>query len=337
MITGWQLLEPARRRGVTFVRALVRFGDHAREVEVDKLEVVLEAQIYQTDFTLDDPEVENMKFDFVVWAADGRMWCRGIRDGLAELSWRWSTPESWLRAHGAVVPPVPALRDEIVGIVDRMPLDQLERARDAVRDIVIESRIGPRSQFEEIEDKLQQFELEAMRDEVADAIEKTVALPGVVGLEGLPVSVADRLQQLADAPGGRILLDVGDLTEQELELIADSEIPAELRWNSDEIPPLQRVDLLRNFLGLVGPDAALMKAKWSLMRITALAMEERGIAIDEIAAEVGETPAVLQRWLDYVVRDVSLDRLAAVYHAVAERAGLWPLEWLIGGKPGGDE
>ena len=59
--------------------------------------------------------------------------------------------------------------------------------------------------------------------------------------------------------------------------------------------------------------------------------------IDEIAAEIGETPGVLQRWLDYVVRDVNFDRLSAVYHAVAEKAELWPLEWLIGGKPGGGE
>jgi hypothetical protein len=105
----------------------------------------------------------------------------------------------------------------------------------------------------------------------------------------------------------------------------------------DVVPPLQHVDLLRDFLGLVGADAALMKSKWQLMRITALAIEEHGIAIDEIAAEIGETPQVLQRWLDYVVRDVSLDRLAAVYHTVAEKAELWPLEWLIGGKPGGGE
>jgi hypothetical protein len=99
MITGWDLLEPARRRGANFVRAVVRFGDHAREVDIDRLEPTLEAQIYQDDFALDDPEAENARFDFVVWADDGRMWYRGIRDGLVELASRWSTPESWLAAH----------------------------------------------------------------------------------------------------------------------------------------------------------------------------------------------------------------------------------------------
>jgi hypothetical protein len=204
------------------------------------------------------------------------------------------------------------LRDEIISLVDRMPIDQLERARDAVRDLDIVSRIGPLSQFEEIEEELRQFEAEVT----------------------MPDSVADR-QQLADAPGGRVVLDVGDLSEEELALIADSEIPLELQWSStDEIPPRQHVNLLAD-LGLVGADAALIKAKWQLMRITAIAIEEHGIAIDDVAAEIGELPEVLQRWLDYVVRDVSLDRLAAVYHAVAERAELWPLEWLIGGKSGG--
>lgn len=103
---------------------------------------------------------------------------------------------------------------------------------------------------------------------------------------------------------------------------------------SEPVPPRREVDLLRDILGLEGADAALLKAKWELMRIVALAIDEHGIAIDEIAADIGETPETLQRWLDYVVRDVPFERLAAVHHAVAERAELWPLEWLIGGKPG---
>lgn len=37
--------------------------------------------------------------------------------------------------------------------------------------------------------------------------------------------------------GGRIAIDVGDLTETELKMLADSEIPEHLRWNSDEEPP----------------------------------------------------------------------------------------------------
>jgi hypothetical protein len=64
---------------------------------------------------------------------------------------------------------------------------------------------------------------EPMPDEVADGIEREI-------------DATDRLQQLADT-GGRIALDVGDLTPGELELLADSEIPDELRWNSDVVPP----------------------------------------------------------------------------------------------------
>lgn len=130
MITGWDLLEPARRRGSPFVRAVVRFGDHAREVAVDKLESVLEAQIYQDDFALDDPEVENARFDFVVWAADGRLWYRGIRDGLVELGAMWATPEAWLAAHDRSleilshipdVPPEPGddLPDDVADAIER--------------------------------------------------------------------------------------------------------------------------------------------------------------------------------------------------------------------------
>jgi hypothetical protein len=227
-----------------------------------------------------------------------------------------------------------ALRGEIISLVDRMPIDLLERARDAVRDIDIVSRIGPLSQFEEIEEELRQVEAEPLPEDIASAIEREVVPPLVVVPQGPPDSAAKRLQQLADAPGGRIVLDVGELSEEELALIEDSEIPEELRWNSNDIPPRVHVDLLAD-LGLFGSDAALMKAKWALMRITALAIEDHGVAVADVATEVGETPEQLQRWLDYMIRDVSLDRLAAVYHAVAERAELWPLEWLIGGKPGG--
>lgn len=74
-----------------------------------------------------------------------------------------------------------------------------------------------------------------MPDDIAAAVEREVTLPGVVSPESLPDSVAERLQQLADAPGGRIVLDVGDLTEAEFDLIADSEIPPDLRWSSTDM------------------------------------------------------------------------------------------------------
>lgn len=86
---------------------------------------------------------------------------------------------------------------------------------------------------------------ERMRDVIAEraaradpeavlkALDEIADQPPEPGDE-MPDGVAERLQQLADAPGSRIVLDVGDLTEEELEMIADSEIPPELRWNSTE-------------------------------------------------------------------------------------------------------
>lgn len=48
----------------------------------------------------------------------------------------------------------------------------------------------------------------------------------------------DRRQQIAEA-GGRLILDVGDLTQSELDAIADSEIPEELRWDSSDLDDLE--------------------------------------------------------------------------------------------------
>lgn len=81
----------------------------------------------------------------------------------------------------------------------------------------------------------------------------------------------------------------------------------------------------------------LNRAKWELVRIAALALEDAGLSAIDVAGDVGEAKETLQRWLDGVVHDVSLDRLAHLYAIVAERTGKWPLEWLIGGKPGEPE
>lgn len=216
MITGWELLEPARRQGARFVRAVVRFGDHAREVPLDQLEMTLEAQVYQTDFVLDDPESENARFDFVVWSADGTMWYRAIRDGLVELGSKWSTPESWLAAHGASLPLKDAVARNSVGM--GLASDFVGAMLDAGFTSDEIDRHTALAIFGRQTDEMASGD--EMPDDVADAIEG---------------QVAERLQQLADAPGGRVVLDVGDLSPHELELIADSEIPSELRWTIEDV------------------------------------------------------------------------------------------------------
>lgn len=168
---------------------------------------------------------------------------------------------------------IKALRDEIISLVDRMPLDQLERARDVVRDIDIESRIGTRSQFEEIEEELRQFELEPLPDDIAAAIEREVVPPLVVHPEGLPDSVAARLQEIADR---------------------HPELPRD-------------------------PDRRL-----EVLRLIVFALEAGGITGHEqpdFAAEHGEPPDFFPRHRASRCRDVSLDRLAALYDVAAQRVG----------------
>jgi uncharacterized protein (DUF433 family) len=93
------------------------------------------------------------------------------------------------------------------------------------------------------------------------------------------------------------------------------------------------LELLR---GTKPPDAVL-RAKWELARVTALALEDAGLSVADVAGDVGETAETLERWLDGILHDVSLDRLAQIYAVVAARTGKWPLDWLIGGKPGATE
>lgn len=222
MITGWELLEPARRQGARFVRAVVRFGDHAHEVALDRLGATLEAQVYQDDFALDDPEVENQKFDFVVWDDADRLWYRSIRDGLVELRSMPSTPLSWLAAQQARL-----------SQFDELDIER-ERYESARSDLG--SLADGEYEAVPITPELEQRHADDMR-------KRGLAMPGRVGPEGLPDSVAERLPQLADAPGGRIVLDVGDLSAEELELIADSEIPPALRWSSEDGLPPHMIEL----------------------------------------------------------------------------------------------
>jgi hypothetical protein len=77
-------------------------------------------------------------------------------------------------------------------------------------------------------DALAEIGIAAIEDVLGDR------LPVVVRPEGLPDSVAERLQQLADA-GERSILD---LTDSELDAVADSEIPPELRWDSSDLDDL---------------------------------------------------------------------------------------------------
>lgn len=82
---------------------------------------------------------------------------------------------------------------------------------------------------------------------------------------------------------------------------------------------------------------AILRAKWELARITTLALEDAGMTATDVASDVGEPVDTLQRWLDGILHDVSLDRLARLYSIVAERTDRWPLAWLISGKPGEPE
>lgn len=74
-------------------------------------------------------------------------------------------------------------------------------------------------------DALAEIGIAAIEDVIGDR------LPLVVAPGGLPDSVVDRLQQIADGAERSIL----DLTDSELDAVADSEIPPELRWNSSDL------------------------------------------------------------------------------------------------------
>jgi hypothetical protein len=82
--------------------------------------------------------------------------------------------------------------------------------------------------------------VDAMAEVGIAAIEDVLGdrLPVVVRPEGLPDTVIDRLQAIADASDRSIL----DLTASELDAVADSSIPEELRWNSSDLDDLDVED-----------------------------------------------------------------------------------------------
>jgi len=100
---------------------------------------------------------------------------------------------------------------EIDDLLRRMPLDRLERARDAVRDVDIQSRIGTRSQFDEIEEQVRREEAEYdpagiehlrgieprtdRRDE-----QRAWADAFLADDDGLPPHMIELFERLADTP-----------------------------------------------------------------------------------------------------------------------------------------
>jgi len=100
---------------------------------------------------------------------------------------------------------------EIDDLLRGMPLDQLERARDAVRDVDIQSRIGTRSQFDEIEEQVRREEAEYdpagiehlrgieprtdRRDE-----QRAWADAFLADDDGLPPHMIELFERLADTP-----------------------------------------------------------------------------------------------------------------------------------------
>lgn len=163
---------------------------------------------------------------------------------------------------------------------------------------------------------------------------ETLLLPrdGAVSIRDLHYmcGVAERVERAADGgPDDKAFLDLLSMLMQRTE---------EVRSYVDErlLDGRYRVSDLIVLKDIKRPDA-LLRAKWELMRVTALALEDAGLTVADVAGDVGEAAQVLQRWLDGIVHDVTLDRLAGLYAVAAERTNDWPLAWLIGGKPGEPE
>lgn len=142
--------------------------------------------------------------------------------------------------------------------------------------------------------------------------------------------VAERVERAADnGPDDELFLDLLSVLMQRT---------SDVRTYVDErlLDGRYKVSDLVVLRDIKKPDA-LLKAKWELARVTALALDDAGLTAADVAGDVGEPTPKIQRWLDGIVHDVSLDRLAGLYAVVAERTDKWPLSWLIGGKPGAAE
>ena len=132
--------------------------------------------------------------------------------------------------------------------------------------------------------------------------------------------------------GGRLALDVADLTTEEVDLLS-SQMSG--RVTIDE-PRFETFDM-QAAMGLSDRDYKLMRLKWALVRDINLMLEDAQMNEAALAETAGEDAAQVHRWLRGMVRDVTLDTLAVLYDTAAEKAQ-WPsLEWIIdGSKRGGD-
>ena len=119
-------------------------------------------------------------------AGRGKAWLPSVIDALAQVG--------VAAAEDVLGDDVDAARAEILEIIDRMPPHLIESARDAVRDVDIQSRIGTRSQFDEIEEQTRREEAEPLPDDIAAAVERAVAD------DGMPPHMIALFEQLADTP-----------------------------------------------------------------------------------------------------------------------------------------
>ncbi len=220
--------------------------------------------------------------DYDLRAVDGSLWRLRQRDGESDADYVERRRQH--AAEAATLKTYPLDWSDYVQIAPATPNGYLLGRLD---DLVAVARTLPEDELQAVVDYLQgaldAVVPEPMPDDVAEAVETEVAPPLVV----------DRLQQLADAPGGRIVLDVEGLTPEELELIADSEIRPELQWNSDGEPP-DYVPIIDGPLDTEQQIETEAVAATRYLRIVEIAEKMTGVLGDVAALE-----AVLEIARDY--------------------------------------
>lgn len=88
---------------------------------------------------------------------------------------------------------------------------------------------------------------------------------------------------------------------------------------------------MQDFLGLPDREYRLLRAKWAVIHNINAMLEDGKFDVGDLAHAVDMDEKHLDSWLRGIVRDVSLDSLAALYDVAAEKSG-WPtLETLIWG------
>ena len=233
--------------------------------------------------------------------------------------------------------------------------------RDGAPEIVIVDRIGgdPRPDIEQVREQLAEYRrlivetegalaryqeltseaydpaaLEVLRDlKPARRPDEHVVVPPQ-RVPGESDDDYERRRQLVEN-GGRIAIDVTDLSQAELDAIADSSIPADLQWNSDEEPPKDWTDRLQliadehphDNLEIVGGSELLLKRQ--IARAIIYATEAAG-AWDQPAflRSIGMPEDWIVRAIEHV-DTVPLSEFVDVYEAAAKAAGWQSLPAIV--------